>query len=111
MKAYRSQPRIFSRRDPDSRRAELDVSGLTLQFGGVTALNDVGLRVDTGELVAVIGPNGAGKTSLMNCITGFYRPQRGRIRFNGRDTTHLPAHQLTGIGSAAPFRISSSFPA
>ena len=96
MKAYRGQPRIFARRDPASRRAELDVSGLTLQFGGVTALNDVGLHVDTGELVAVIGPNGAGKTSLMNCITGFYRPQRGRIRFNGRDTTPARAADESG---------------
>ncbi|HQP27736.1 MAG: ABC transporter ATP-binding protein [Syntrophales bacterium] len=110
MKAYRGQPRIFARRDPASSRAELDVSGLTLQFGGVTALNDVGLHVDTGELVAVIGPNGAGKTSLMNCITGFYRPQRGRIRFNGRDTTHLPPHLLTGIGIGRTFQNIELFP-
>ncbi len=63
---------------------------LTLKFGGITALNKVDLTVRTGELVAVIGPNGAGKTSLLNCITGYYKPQEGQIFFNGQDITRTP---------------------
>ena len=75
--------------------------GLSLHFGGVMALGDIDLSVRTGELFAVIGPNGAGKTSLLNCITGFYRPQEGRILFNGRDITHL-ASARTGPGRHRP---------
>lgn len=110
MKTYRGQPRIFAGRDRDTYRADLVVTGLTLRFGGVMALSDVGLRVETGELVAVIGPNGAGKTSLMNCITGFYRPQQGEILFNERDTTRLPAHRLTEIGIGRTFQNIELFP-
>ena len=63
----------------------LEVAGLTLRFGGVTALDDVSFGVRPGELFAVIGPNGAGKTSIFNCLNGVYRPQEGSIRFKGTE--------------------------
>ena len=78
----------------------LSVENVSLAFGGVRALTDVGFRVARGELFAIIGPNGAGKTSMLNCISGRYRPQKGRIRFRGEDVTDLsPNHRATiGIG-------------
>ncbi len=63
----------------------LDVSHVTLRFGGVTALEDVSFSVQPGDLFAIIGPNGAGKTSIFNCINGVYKPQKGSILFEGRE--------------------------
>ena len=63
----------------------LDFSQVTLRFGGVTALEDVSFRVESGELFAIIGPNGAGKTSIFNCINGVYKPQIGSVLFEGRE--------------------------
>ena len=81
-----------------------------MNFGGLTALREVDLAVATGELVAVIGPNGAGKTSLLNCITGYYRPQKGRIFFNGLDITDLPTHELVRAGIGRTFQNIELFP-
>jgi branched-chain amino acid transport system ATP-binding protein len=110
MKAYRGQPSIFRDRPQAARIATLEVHSLSLNFGGVAALRDIGLSVDTGELVAVIGPNGAGKTSLLNCITGYYHPQHGRIIFNGSDITDLPTHDLIRIGIGRTFQNIELFP-
>ena len=110
MKSQRSQPGIFSARNREDAQADLDISNLSLHFGGVRALHDIDLAVRTGELVAVIGPNGAGKTSLLNCMTGFYRPQQGSIRFNGRDITRLPSHELVRIGIGRTFQNIELFP-
>jgi branched-chain amino acid transport system ATP-binding protein len=110
MKAYRGEPSIFASAPPDARQAELEVKNLTLRFGGITAVNRVNLEVHTGELVAVIGPNGAGKTSLLNCITGYYKPQEGDIRFNGQNITHLRTHHLTGIGIGRTYQNIELFP-
>jgi branched-chain amino acid transport system ATP-binding protein len=110
MKAYRGRPGIFESRSPAEKPAELEVRNLSLSFGGVKALNDVDISVHTGELVAIIGPNGAGKTSLLNCMTGFYRPQNGRIVFNGKDITHLPPHHLVRIGIGRTFQNIELFP-
>ena len=110
MKAFRGKPSIYENRDTAARKAELEIRGVSLHFGGVTALNDIHLSVRTGELLAVIGPNGAGKTSLLNCITGFYRPQEGKIVFNGEDITHLPAHDLVRIGIGRTFQNIELFP-
>ena len=63
----------------------LDISHVTLRFGGVTALEDVSFSVQPGDLFAIIGPNGAGKTSIFNCINGVYKPQKGSILFEGRE--------------------------
>lgn len=110
MKAFRGQPRIFTSKKPEERRAELEVKNLTLNFGGICALSHVALAVKTGELVSVIGPNGAGKTSLLNCITGFYKPQQGEILFNGEDITPLATHNLCKRGIGRTFQNIELFP-
>ena len=82
----------------------LEIEHISLRFGGVSALQDVSLHVDPGELVAIIGPNGAGKTSLINCISGVYRPWAGSVRFDGRDVTRLPPATRTRLGLARTFQ-------
>ena len=84
--------------------ALLRVDDLHLAFGGIKALGGVSLTARAGELTAVIGPNGAGKTSLFNAVSGFYRPQRGRLRFEGRDITHDSAHRRAALGLARTFQ-------
>jgi len=110
MKAFRGEPSIFASARPEDKRAELEVKNLTLRFGGITALNKIDLAVHTGELVAIIGPNGAGKTSLLNCITGYYKPQEGRIFFNGEDITNLHTHHLTELGIGRTYQNIELFP-
>lgn len=110
MKAYRGRPRIFSAEQQKEKRAELEIVNLTLNFGGVTAVSDITMSVKTGELFAVIGPNGAGKTSLLNCITGYYRPQHGKIYFNGEDITNVPTHDLIKCGIGRTFQNIELFP-
>jgi len=110
MKAFRGQPSIFATAQPDSRRAELEVKGLLLSFGGLTALQNINLNVKTGELLAVIGPNGAGKTSLLNCMTGYYHPQQGEIIFNGEKVTGLHPHKITKRGIGRTFQNIELFP-
>lgn len=104
MKTYRGEPGIFTSDPGQSARADLELSDLTLKFGGITALNRINLKVGTGELVGIIGPNGAGKTSLLNCMTGYYKPQKGRIVFNDRDVTSLSTHHLTKVGIGRTFQ-------
>ncbi len=82
----------------------LQVDDLHLSFGGIKALAGVSLAAREGEITAVIGPNGAGKTSLFNAISGFYRPQQGRVRFEGRDITHERAHRRAALGLARTFQ-------
>ncbi|OGP76808.1 MAG: ABC transporter ATP-binding protein [Deltaproteobacteria bacterium RBG_16_50_11] len=110
MKAFRSQPSIFTSAQPVDRRAELEVKKIFLNFGGVMALHDVDLTVHTGELISVIGPNGAGKTSLLNCITGYYHPQKGEILFNGEDITGHHPHQITKKGIGRTYQNIELFP-
>ena len=93
----------------DRPRTLLRLDELRLVFGGVTALDGVGLTVRDGEIFAIIGPNGAGKTSLLNCISGLYRPQRGTIRFfDDARTEHrldtLPPHHIARLGIARSFQ-------
>jgi branched-chain amino acid transport system ATP-binding protein len=82
----------------------LKISGLNLSFGGVHALGGVDLEVYPDELLALIGPNGAGKTSLLNCISGFYRPNSGTISFLDQKLVGLPAHQVARRGIARTFQ-------
>ena len=84
--------------------AYLRVQDIHLSFGGVKALAGVGFQVHRGEITSIIGPNGAGKTSMINVISGFYRPDRGRIFFEGADRTHLPAHKVARLGFARTFQ-------
>jgi branched-chain amino acid transport system ATP-binding protein len=84
--------------------ALLSATGLHLRFGGVAALADVSLSVEAGTIHAIIGPNGAGKTSLLNCVSGVYRPQRGRLELDGRDVTRLSPAARTRLGIARTFQ-------
>lgn len=82
----------------------LEIKGLGLHFGGLQVLSHVDLEVTQGEILAVIGPNGAGKTSLLNCINGFYRPQRGTISFRGKPIQRLKPNKIAGLGIARTFQ-------
>ena len=104
MKAFRGEPGIYQTQQSEKTKADLELNDLTLKFGGITALNKINLKVNSGELIGIIGPNGAGKTSLLNCITGYYQPQKGSIHFNGQDVTNLSTHHLTGIGIGRTFQ-------
>ena len=82
----------------------LQVDDIHLAFGGVKALRGVGFEVRRGEIFSVIGPNGAGKTVCLNCINGLYRPQRGRIRFGGKDLGGLKPYQRAALGISRTFQ-------
>jgi len=82
----------------------LALQELTLNFGGLRAVDRVTFSVATGHIHGLIGPNGAGKTSIFNCITGFYRPTSGAIRFRDRDLTRLRPDQIARLGIARTFQ-------
>ncbi|GAB3225486.1 ABC transporter ATP-binding protein [Glycomyces halotolerans] len=82
------------------RHQMLKVAGLRLRFGGLQVLDDLSLSVGAGRIVGLIGPNGAGKTSCFNCLTGIYRPEGGRVYFDGRDVSRLPTHRRARLGMA-----------
>ena len=82
----------------------VEMQNLSLSFGGVQALSNVDLNILKGEILAIIGPNGAGKTSFFNCVSGFYRPQKGNIRFRGEDLTRLSTHKIAKLGIARTFQ-------
>lgn len=84
--------------------AVLEVQAVHLSFGGVQALLGVSLDVREGEILAVIGPNGAGKTTLINCISGWYHPDRGQVLLDGQDITRYPAHRIAALGVARTFQ-------
>lgn len=84
--------------------ALLELKGIGLHFAGSVVLSDVDFDVPAGKIVSLIGPNGAGKTSLFNCITGFYKPQQGSIRFDGRETLRMRPHNVTAAGIARTFQ-------
>jgi len=85
-------------------RAKLTLQQLSLSFGGVRALTDVSLDIKEGEILSIIGPNGAGKTCILNCINGFYRPQKGNIHFDGQNITRMPSHKIAKLGIARTFQ-------
>ncbi len=84
--------------------AILSVRNLSLSFGGLQVLDDVSFDVQRGEIFAIIGPNGAGKTSILNSISGFYRPDRGRVLLEGRDVSALPSHRRAALGLGRTFQ-------
>jgi branched-chain amino acid transport system ATP-binding protein len=88
--------------------AELELEHLVLRFGGLTVLDDVSLQVEAGELLALIGPNGAGKTSVLNCISGIYRPA-GVVRFHGNNIAGRPPHAIAALGIARTFQHGELF--
>ncbi|MGR8927237.1 ABC transporter ATP-binding protein (plasmid) [Rhizobium leguminosarum] len=82
----------------------LDLVGVTLSFGGVVALTDIDLSARRGEILAIIGPNGAGKSSIINVISGVYRPDRGHVRLSGRPYAQVPTQKLARLGIARTFQ-------
>ena len=90
--------------------AILETHGLTMDFRGFRALDDVDLRIAEGKIHAIIGPNGAGKTTLFNLLSGLLSPTGGRIVFGGREITGRPPHQIAQLGIARSFQITSVFP-
>ncbi|MBL8340764.1 MAG: ABC transporter ATP-binding protein [Rubrivivax sp.] len=89
---------------PTSSAPLLQADGVHLGFGGIKALAGVSLCARAGEITAIIGPNGAGKTSLFNTVSGFYRPQQGRIVFEGRDITRIGPARRAAMGLARTFQ-------
>ena len=87
----------------------LAVDGLTMRFGGLTAVDDVGFAARAGEITAVIGPNGAGKTTVFNCITGFYRPSAGRLWLTRADGARIALERLGGERVASRARVARTF--
>ncbi|MEZ0393465.1 MAG: ABC transporter ATP-binding protein [Desulfurococcaceae archaeon] len=93
-----------------ARKEVLRVEHVSKSFGGIRALVDVSFSAHEGESLAIIGPNGAGKTTLFNVINGVYRPDSGRILFEGRDVTRLPPHERAMLGISRAFQIPRPFP-
>lgn len=99
-----SQPDAVISGPSRGNAAVLVVDKIRMTFGGVVALDDVSVTVGADELLAVIGPNGAGKTSLMNCMSGFYRPQKGQVHFNNALISSLGVHNIARAGLARTFQ-------
>lgn len=88
----------------------LEVEGLAKHFGGVQAVRDLSFQVREGEILGVIGPNGSGKTTTFHLITGFHRPDRGLVRFNGEEITGLPPYAVCARGLCRTFQVAKPFP-
>ena len=89
--------------------ALLETEGLGRRFGGLSAVEDVSIAVERGEIRAVIGPNGAGKTTLVGMICGRLRPSAGAVRFAGRDVTAMPAWRRVAAGIVYTFQVTSIY--
>ncbi|MEU7870390.1 ATP-binding cassette domain-containing protein [Dactylosporangium sp. NPDC049140] len=89
---------------PPASAPQLVVRNVTVRFGAVAALADVGMSVAAGTIHAVIGPNGAGKSTMLNVLSGLYRPAAGDIRFDGHDLTGMPPHAIARLGIARSFQ-------
>jgi branched-chain amino acid transport system ATP-binding protein len=86
------------------KQVKLHIENLSLSFGGVNALIDINIDIRDNEILAIIGPNGAGKTALLNCISGFYKPQVGEIYFEGKKVTRMRPDKLARLGIARTFQ-------
>jgi branched-chain amino acid transport system ATP-binding protein len=86
------------------KKVKLRIDSLSLSFGGVRALSDLSLDIRDNEILAIIGPNGAGKTALLNCINGFYKPQKGEIYYDGQRITRMRSDKLAKLGIARTFQ-------
>ncbi len=87
----------------------LEVKGLTINFGGLIAVNNLDIEVNQGEAIGLIGPNGAGKTSAFNLISGVYKPTQGQVTFNGENITGLPPYEVNRKGIGRTFQIVKPF--
>jgi branched-chain amino acid transport system ATP-binding protein len=92
-----------------SAGAELAVEGLTIRFGGLTAVDGIGFEVRGGEVLSLIGPNGAGKTTAFNAITGYIAPAAGEIRYRGTRLNGLEPHAIAALGVVRTFQKTSVF--
>jgi len=90
--------------------ALLSLHGVGLQFGGIVALDDFSLEVEEGQIAGLIGPNGAGKTTAFNVITRLYRPDKGRVEFDGKTLMRTPPHRVIRRGIARTFQNVELFP-
>jgi branched-chain amino acid transport system ATP-binding protein len=88
----------------NQKKARIRIENLSLAFGGVQALADINLNINDKEILAVIGPNGAGKTCILNCISGFYKPQKGEIYFDDRKITRIRPDKAAQLGLARTFQ-------
>ncbi len=88
----------------------LSVRDVTVRFGGIVALENVGFDVEAGQIVGLIGPNGAGKTTLFNCLSRIYTPDRGDIRFRDRSLLAVPPHRIADLGLGRTFQNLALFP-
>lgn len=96
-----------------SQAADISIlSGTNIQLGfnGIKALDGLDFSIKAGRIVSIIGPNGAGKTCLINCITGYYRPQQGRIAFQGREILGLKPYQIARMGISRTFQDPTTYP-
>lgn len=88
----------------------LQTNSISVNFGGLWAVNDVDIKVNKGEIFGIIGPNGAGKTTLFNLLTGFLRPSKGSIFFKGKNVTGLKPYKIAKRGLIRTFQVTSLFP-
>jgi branched-chain amino acid transport system ATP-binding protein len=87
----------------------IEVKNLKMYFGGIHAVDDVSLTIQTGRITGLIGPNGAGKSTLFNVIAGHYKPTSGQVLLDGEDITGLPPHELFAKGMLRTFQIAHEF--
>lgn len=87
----------------------IQIKNLKMHFGGIHAVDDVSLTLETGRITGLIGPNGAGKTTLFNVIAGHYKPTSGQVFLDGEDITGLPPHELFAKGMLRTFQIAHEF--
>src|ERR1700690_2393032 len=85
-------------------KVKIRIDKLSLSFGGVKALTDIDIDIKEHEILAIIGPNGAGKTCVLNCINGFYKPQKGEIYLRDKRITRVPPDRAAGLGLASTFQ-------
>ncbi|GAB3142800.1 ABC transporter ATP-binding protein [Micromonospora sonneratiae] len=95
---------------PGTGTQRLELSSVSISFGGIRALREVSLTVEAGTICGLIGPNGAGKTTLFNCVTGVYQPDSGQIRWDGVELTALPRRQIIKHRVARTFQNVALFP-
>jgi branched-chain amino acid transport system ATP-binding protein len=88
----------------------LDVSDVTVRFGGIVALDGLSFTIERGQICGLIGPNGAGKTTMFNVVSRIYQPSEGRVTFDGTDLLSLPPHRIARIGIARTFQNLALFP-
>ncbi len=88
----------------------LEITGLTKNFGGLTAVSNIDVKVHDGEILGLIGPNGAGKTTFFNLITGVIRPTKGKVVYKGKDITGKKSHEIAELGIGRTFQLNPLFP-